>query len=107
LTTRGRAYPRPRPNEHPGARPVAVERDEPRFLPDGSVITRQRVELTVERARLDVLWTPAGMEELVLAHWRHLRRVSLGSIRVVGTPRAPAIVLLARPLVMLWLHDPS
>lgn len=91
-----------------GAPPwVALERHEARFLVDGGVTTRQRAQLSVERTTLERLWTPAGLEQLALCHWRYLRRVSRGLIRVLGAPRSPAVVVLARPLVVLALHDPS
>ena len=93
---------------HAGGRPrVAVTRDETRFLADGGVSSRQRVELIVERASLERLWTQDGLEQLVLTHWCHLRRASLGLIRVLGSPRSPTVVALASPLVLMTLHDPS
>jgi hypothetical protein len=75
--------------------------------PDGSVTTRQVADVTLPRAELDRLWSPAFLERLARTYWRFLTRVSLGLLRVLYTDDAREVVLLARPLVLLRFRVPE
>lgn len=73
----------------------------------GSVTTKQVADVTVPRAELDRIWSPAYLERLARTYWRFLTRVSLGLLRVLYTESAREVVLLARPLVLLRFHPPE
>jgi hypothetical protein len=75
--------------------------------PDGGVTTRQVADVTLPRAELDRIWSPAFLERLARTYWRFLTRVSLGLLRVLYTDDAREVVLLARPLVLLRFHAPE
>jgi hypothetical protein len=74
---------------------------------EGSVTTRQVADVTVPRAELDRIWSPAYLERLARTYWRFLTRVSLGLLRVLYSETAREVVLLARPLVLLRFHPPE
>ncbi len=74
---------------------------------EGSVTTKQVADVTVPRAELDRIWTPAYLERLARTYWRFLTRVSLGLLRVLYSEGAREVVLLARPVVLLRFHAPE
>src|SRR3954454_3921775 len=75
--------------------------------PDGSVTSRQVAEVTLPREELDRIWTPEYLERLAATYWRFLKRVSLGLLRVLHTPRSRELVAIARPLVLLRFDAPE
>ncbi len=75
--------------------------------PDGSVTTKQVADVTLPRAELERIWSPAYLERLARTYWRFLTRVSLGLLRVLYSDDAREIVLLARPFVLLRFHAPE
>lgn len=75
--------------------------------PGGSVTTRQVADVTLPRAELDRIWSPAYLERLARTYWRFLTRVSLGLLRVLYSPDAREIVLVARPFVLLRFRAPE
>lgn len=74
---------------------------------DGAVHSVQAAELTLDRAELDRMWTPANLENLARTYWRFLTRVTLGLIRVVYGTDERSVVLLARPLTLLRFGGPE
>lgn len=74
---------------------------------DGAVRSLQSAELTMDRAELARLWTPASLEKLARTYWRFLSRVTLGLIRVVYSEHERSVVLLARPLTLLRFDAPE
>jgi hypothetical protein len=75
--------------------------------PGGSVTTRQVADVTLPRAELERIWSPAYLERLARTYWRFLTRVSLGLLRVLYSEDAREVVLLARPLVLLRFRVPE
>ncbi|HEX8066732.1 MAG TPA: hypothetical protein VF520_09425 [Thermoleophilaceae bacterium] len=75
--------------------------------PDGSVTSKQVADVTLPREELDRIWTPEYLERLARTYWRFLTRISLGLLRVVYSPAAREIVVLARPLRLLTFHAPE
>jgi hypothetical protein len=73
----------------------------------GAVSSIQRAELEMPAQTLDDLWKAPNLERLARAYWRYLNRVSLGLLRVVYSPHARTVVLLARPLVLLRFKAPE
>ncbi len=74
---------------------------------DGAVRSVQSAKLTMQRADLDRLWTPANLENLARTYWRFLSRVTLGLIRVVYSADSRSVVLLGRPLTLLRFDAPD
>jgi hypothetical protein len=74
---------------------------------DGAVRSVQSVELTLDRAELDRLWSPKNLENLARTYWRFLSRVTLGLIRVVYGTDERSVVLLTRPLTLLRFEAPE
>jgi hypothetical protein len=74
---------------------------------DGAVRSVQAAELTLDRAKLDQLWSPENLENLARTYWRFLTRVTLGLIRVVYDTDERSVVLLARPLTLLRFCGPE
>lgn len=74
--------------------------------PHGAVRSVQVADLTLSGATTDAPWSAAGLERLGYAYWRLLRRATLGLVRVVPVPPGHAVVLLARPLVLLRFSEP-
>ena len=74
---------------------------------DGSITTRQVADVTVPRDELERIWSPEYLERLARTYWRFLTRISLGLLRILYTPGAREIVLLARPFVLLRFHKPE
>jgi len=71
--------------------------------PAGSV---QEAEADVPGELLERLWQPSNLERLAGAYWRHLRRVSLGLIRVIYAPDSRSVVLVHRRVVLLRFRRP-
>lgn len=72
-----------------------------------SVTSRQVADVTLPRRELDRVWNPEYLERLARTYWRFLTRISLGLLRVLYSPEAREIVLLARPLVLLRFRTPE
>lgn len=89
------------------ARVTIVREQQSPAASDGSVTTRQVADVTLPRAELDRIWSPAYLERLASTYWRFLTRVSLGLLRVLYSPDAREIVLLTRPFVLLRFHAPE
>jgi hypothetical protein len=89
------------------ARVTIVREQQSAAAPDGSVTTRQVADVTLPRAELDRVWSPAYLERLARTYWRFLTRVSLGLLRVLYTERSREIVFLTRPIVLLRFHVPE
>jgi hypothetical protein len=53
------------------------------------------------------MWSPMYLERLARTYWRHLSRCTLGLIRVLYDEDERAVVLLARPFVLLRFHAPQ
>ncbi len=73
----------------------------------GAVRSVQGADLTLPAAALDAIWTPMHLERLARTYWRFLSRCTLGLIRVVYDDDGRAVVLLARPLVLLRFKAPE
>ncbi len=88
---------------------LGSERFEGGLTADGErgVTTVQRAEVALPRSELERMWTPAHLERLARTYWRFLTRCSLGLLRVEYAPHARAVVLLARPLVLLTFSAPE
>lgn len=75
--------------------------------PDGSVTTKQVADVTLPREELDRIWSAQYLERLAATYWRFLTRISLGLLRVLYSPVAREVVLLARPFVLLRFQAPE
>lgn len=89
------------------ARVTIVREPQSAATPDGSVTTRQVADVTVPRAELDRIWSPAYLERLARTYWRFLTRISLGLLRVLYSSDAREVVLLTRPFVLLRFRAPE
>jgi len=74
---------------------------------DGAVRSVQVAELTLPAGALEGIWSPMHLERLARTYWRHLTRCTLGLVRVRYDEDERAIVLLARPLVLLRFRAPE
>jgi hypothetical protein len=74
--------------------------------PDGPSGSVQEAEAIVPDELLAQLWRPSYLERLAHAYWRHLRRISLGLIRVLYTPGSRSVVLVHRRAVLLRFRRP-
>jgi hypothetical protein len=96
---------------HARSRAVAdvqiVDPGGPRLEPSGAARSVQAAELTMPAAALEELWSLEALERLARTYWRFLSRVTLGLVRVVYGERERAIVLVARPLVLLCFDAPE
>jgi hypothetical protein len=86
---------------------IVREEQEAPESPDGSVTTKQVADVTLPRAELERIWSAAYLERLARTYWRFLTRVSLGLLRILYSPDAREVVLVARPLVLLRFHAPE
>jgi hypothetical protein len=75
--------------------------------PEGPAGSVQEADAIVGADLLDSLWRPSYLERLAHAYWRHLRRISLGLIRIVYEPDSRSIVLVHRRLVLLRFRRPQ
>ena len=74
---------------------------------DGAVRSVQTAELTMEAAKLELLWHPSNLENLGRTYWRFLTRVTLGLIRVIYGEHTRSVVLIAKPLTLLRFDAPE
>ena len=77
------------------------------FDEHGAVRSVQAADLTMPAAELDAIWSPMHLERLARTYWKYLSRVTLGLIRVSYTPTERAVVLIARPFVLLRFRAPE
>ena len=89
------------------ARVAIVREEQSPESADGSVTTKQVADVTLPRAELERIWSPAYLERLARTYWRFLTRVSLGLLRVLYSDDAREVVVLARPFVLLRFHAPE
>ncbi|MGI8781240.1 MAG: hypothetical protein ACR2L8_13960 [Solirubrobacteraceae bacterium] len=73
----------------------------------GAVRSIQAADISMPAGELQAIWTPMHLERLARTYWRYLSRVTLGLIRVAYTPTERAVVLIARPFVLLRFHAPE
>jgi hypothetical protein len=73
----------------------------------GAVRSVQAANLMMPESDLVAIWTPMHLERLARTYWKYLSRVTLGLIRVVYSDTERAVVLLARPFVLLRFHPPD
>jgi len=73
----------------------------------GAVRSVQAADLYFPEAALASIWTPAHLERLARTYWRFLSRVFLGLVRVSYGERERAVVLVARPFVLLRFLPPE
>ena len=90
--------------------PIVVEllpeRQSQPVSPVGPLGSVQEAEASVEAELLERIWQPPYLELLARSYWRHLRRVSLGLVRVVYARDSRSVVLLHRRLVLLRFRPP-
>ena len=90
------------------ARAVIVDPEEHTTMDaHGAVRSIQAADLTLPAGALDAIWTPMHLERLARTYWRFLSRCTLGLIRVTYDEGGRAVVLLARPLVLLRFKSPE
>jgi hypothetical protein len=73
----------------------------------GAVRSVQAAYVEMPAAEAVRLWTPMYLERLARTYWWYLSRISLGLIRVHYSDTERAVVLLARPLVLLRFRAPE
>jgi hypothetical protein len=73
----------------------------------GAVRSIQAADVIMPEQQLDAIWSPTHLERLARTYWKFLSRVSLGLIRVEYTADERAVVLIARPFVLLRFHAPE
>jgi hypothetical protein len=73
----------------------------------GAVRSIQAAEVSLPEAELEAIWNPMHLERLARTYWKYLSRVTLGLIRVAYTPTERAVVLIARPFVLLRFRAPE
>ena len=73
----------------------------------GAVRSVQAADIRLPAAVLESLWDPKHLERLARTYWRYLGRMTLGLIRVMYDEDERAVVLLARPLVLLRFRAPE
>jgi hypothetical protein len=73
----------------------------------GAVRSIQAADISMPAGELEAIWTPMHLERLARTYWRYLSRVTLGLIRVAYTPGERAVVLIARPFVLLRFQAPE
>src|SRR5689334_2794677 len=73
----------------------------------GAVRSIQGADVTMPKGELEAIWTPLYLERLARTYWKYLSRVTLGLIRVEYSPTERAVVLIARPFVLLRFHPPE
>ena len=73
----------------------------------GAVRSIQAADLSMPEQELIELWSPMYLERLARTYWKYLSRVSLGLIRVRYSEDERAVVLLAKPFVLLRFHAPD
>jgi hypothetical protein len=73
----------------------------------GAVASAQEAEVSVPGVLLERIWSLEYLERLARAYWRHVRRMTLGLVRVVDREDSPAVVLLGRRLALLRFSAPE
>jgi hypothetical protein len=73
----------------------------------GAVRSIQAANLDMPQGQLIEIWTPLYLERLARTYWKYLSRVTLGLIRVSYSETERAVVLIARPFVLLRFHPPD
>ncbi len=73
----------------------------------GAVKSVQGANVDMPHDELEALWAAANLERLARTYWWYLSRISLGLIRVHYGPDERAVVVLARPFVLLRFHQPE
>jgi hypothetical protein len=73
----------------------------------GAVTSVQAANITMPERELDAIWTPMHLERLARTYWKYLSRVTLGLIRVEYSDTERAVVLIARPFVLLRFQPPD
>jgi hypothetical protein len=73
----------------------------------GAVRSIQAANVTMPESELEAIWTPMHLERLARTYWKYLSRVTLGLIRVEYSETERAVVLIARPFVLLRFHSPD
>jgi hypothetical protein len=73
----------------------------------GAVRSIQAANLDMPERQLIEIWTPLYLERLARTYWKYLSRVTLGLIRVEYSESERAVVLIARPFVLLRFHAPD
>jgi hypothetical protein len=73
----------------------------------GAVRSIQAANVDMPEGELIELWKPNNLERLARTYWKYLSRVTLGIIRVTYTDEERAVVVIARPLVLLRFHAPE
>jgi hypothetical protein len=74
---------------------------------NGAVTSVQSAKLTMDLADLELIWTPANLENLARTYWRFLSRVTFGLIRVGYSAHSRSVVLIGRPLTLLRFEAPE
>jgi hypothetical protein len=82
-------------------------REAERVPQTGAVASVQEAEVALAPALVERIWSSENLERLARAYWRHLRRVTLGLVRVVYGEDSRSVVLLDRRLVLLRFHAPE
>jgi hypothetical protein len=97
-----------RTRSKPIAQAVLVDPEQHTTMDDrGAVRSVQAADLTLSAAALQQVWTPMHLERLARTYWRYLTRWTLGLIRVLYDEDERAVVLLARPFVLLRFRAPE
>ena len=88
---------------------VTIVREEQRSpaSADGSVTTKQVADVTLPRAELERIWSPAYLERLARTYWRFLTRISLGLLRVLYSDDAREVGAAGAAAVLLRFHAPE
>src|SRR5919206_1459566 len=73
----------------------------------GAVRSIQAANVDIPDAELAAIWNPMHLERLARTYWKYLSRISLGLIRVAYSDTERAVVLIARPFVLLRFHPPD
>jgi hypothetical protein len=73
----------------------------------GAVRSIQAANVDMPEDELIELWKPVNLERLARTYWKYLSRVTLGIIRVTYTDEERAVVVIARPFVLLRFHAPE
>ncbi len=73
----------------------------------GAVRSIQAADISMPEQELIELWSPLYLERLARTYWKFLSLVTLGLIRVAYTPTERAVVLIARPFVLLRFYAPE
>jgi hypothetical protein len=94
-------------SKHVGRVVIADPEEHTTMDAGGAVRSVQGADLTLPPAALDAIWTPMHLERLARTYWRFLSRCTLGLIRVAYDDDGRAVVLLARPLVLLRFKAPE